>query len=135
MYRLGSDALTSMFEKCSNNPNYKTAIMMDDRDRQKEFMLAMKESDNTHNWSINVRNGTIKFKNGSEIVAVPFNGKQNVRGRKFHEIFFDGEFEEAAIQYLFTPMLMPYDRYGEVEDGKVDDTALDNFLDEFKVTQ
>lgn len=133
MYNLDGNALTSIFEKCGDNANYKVGIMIDNRERQSEFMSTMKEAENRHHWSINVRNGTIKFKNGSVITAIPtLRGKCCRAGQRFHEILFDGEFNEELLNSVYEPMLVEYEP-PKFERCDEKDKSLDDFLGEFKV--
>lgn len=131
---LNNVAFTNTLERCHDNPQYSVGVMFSETERQKEFMTEMRDSGAGAQWSVNVRKGTIKFKNGSYIIAVPTAGGTKVPiGYRFNEILFDGSFSDDVINSVYAPMLKPYIVGENITDSGSEDTSLDDFLGAFKV--
>lgn len=125
--------LTDILVKCANNPNYKVGAVFTERERQADFIKTMKIAGEENNWSVNVRKGTVRFRNGSEITVIPGTSDSHC-GRRFNAILFDGDISEDLQRYVYEPMLAPYMVAQPIEDDDADE-SLNNFLNEFAVTE
>ena len=79
--------------------------------------------------SVNVRKGTIRFKNGSIIKAMSVTQVDDHQSDTFHSILMDGELPNSYIKTKLYPLLIPYDADGTQQD------SLSIFLNEFTIRQ
>lgn len=74
---------------------------------------------------VNIKNGTIVWKNGSIIRAYTDN-QTTIYGYEYNQIIFDGDFSQDWINKYLEPLLIPYEQ---------DSIALDEFLEQFVIQE
>ena len=119
--------LTDVFQKSRDRPGYETLIVFNYCNRRDEFMRELSKSD--IDASVNVRKGTIRFKNGSIIRAMSVTQVDDHQSDTFHSILMDGELPNSYIKTKLYPLLIPYDADGTQQD------SLSIFLNEFTIRQ
>ena len=120
--------LTDAFIKCRDKPNYSVGIIFGDAKRRKEFMEQCRDSELEAR--INVRKGTIKFKNGSSMTAILDWRLADYDADEFYKLEFNQfildcycsqDFKDSFLE----PLLVPY--------VSGEDNTLNDFLDEFVI--
>lgn len=123
--------LTDVFQKSRDRPGYETLIVFNYSNRRGEFMREISQSD--IDASVNVRKGTIRFKNGSIIRAMSVTQVDDHQSDTFHSILMDEEVPDSYIKTKLYPLLIPYIPIKDADDTQQDSLSI--FLNEFTVRQ
>lgn len=144
IHNSGAELTTALF-RCAVNNQYHVGCLFKTAEDKDEFLEAMRESSKDNCWTMK-RGGIVQFDNGSTITAMSCEQSVNSRigrGRRYHEMLFYGMDDELSqdVMSIYQSLLMPYPgklKRPEDVEKKEEITyteTLDNFLDEFKISE
>lgn len=109
-------SITTLFERCYTNPNYKVFVAFSSKEKLRDFELRLYDEVKNNNSScVKVitsydiyGNGGVNFDllNGSNIYIAHVN--ENFHGKRCNEILYDDNINEGTIRYILMPMLVHY---------------------------
>lgn len=136
---LTDKSLCDLLITCNENSNYIAAILFDKSDRETEFLSSLKQSGSE--WSVNKREGRIKFKKTNSCIytfTLTKNFENKIRGMRFNSMFLDGVDGDDMMVRMYEQELAKYtgtQLIGKMTDEEPKDTAISDFLDEFMVVK
>ena len=110
-------------ERCRDKPEYMVAVVFNSPDRKRQFLESCRDCGVP--FRVNVRKGTIVWKNGSVIRAYT-DYQITKHDYEYNQIILDGDFNQNWINKNLEPLLIPYEQ---------DSIALDEFLEEFAIQE
>lgn len=117
--------------RCHNNKNYRSCIILGTIKEVNDFLKSM--NTNAQDWVVKRTVARIEFKNGSFIDVRSAGSGEIIRGKRYHSFIQDNVLPKEVVEVIMSSYLIPYYEEEEAVLDTKDDSALDNFLDEFNI--